>query len=580
MPRTPPIKVPIIGEDRTARAIRSAEGNITRLGRTTRNIAGALGVGVSLSAITRLTQSAIEYGSALTDAAAATRMGVEEYQVLKFAAQEAGAGMDKVTNAAARIQKATNDARNGLTTYARAFTALNINVEEFQRLSPDRQLEQLGRAMVRSEDQAVAYASVLDIIGSRNAPRLMEVLQRLGSEGFDEVTRAARASGEIMEEFTAKRLDAAADSIESLKTKVTILAGETISWWSVLFQGGNPIEDRINAGAEAILSNMNPAMRELTELQMRYNRLQENGAGSKYLAYLRELMDAKAQDILATREQAEAQQDLNVQVGDMAKLIAAEQKYNDARRSTLQTIQSIEVEIDALQRKIEEYYRAGEGQSQAAIDAITRQTELQTKLVSLKEREATAAESAKERYIELVREHENLFKTDAEKIADLRSEIEQLNDALAGIGDKDSAEYYDKAAERMEKMIELTEKLNRKEEEAARKRDQARRDALSSLGVGASPTDTASAGGAASAGRSNHFMQGLTYSSDLASPFAAAVPTSGGGMPEGKTALQPLADAIRTDADAIPGLMEEFGGYLARILDGFEMLKQQVANSR
>jgi len=228
------VNIRIGATDKTATAFRSAETRMKTLAGQAKSMAGMLGMGIGVAAFARLAKSAIDYGSAITDAAAATRLGIEEYQILKFAAQEAGAGMDKVTTASAKIQKATNDAINGLTTYTRAFDALGINVEEFQRLSPDQQFTELGRAMVNSKDQAVAYASVLDIIGSRNAPRLMEVLQKLGTDGWDKVAESARTAGQVMSEETAQNMDSAADALERAGTRITSAAATAMSKWMEL----------------------------------------------------------------------------------------------------------------------------------------------------------------------------------------------------------------------------------------------------------------------------------------------------------------------------------------------------------
>ena len=229
------INLKIGATDKTGTAFRSAETGMKRLAGSAKMLAGSLGMAFGAAAVvtglTRLAKGAIDYGSAITDAAAATRVGVEEWQVLKYGAQEAGTSMDKVTLTLAKIQKATNDAKNGLTTYTRAFDALGINVDEFQRLSPDQQFVELGRAMVNSKDQATAYASVMDIIGSRNAPQLMEVLKKLGTDGFDSLAEAARNAGQVMSEETAKNMDDAADAIARAGTRITTAAAGALSKW-------------------------------------------------------------------------------------------------------------------------------------------------------------------------------------------------------------------------------------------------------------------------------------------------------------------------------------------------------------
>lgn len=348
--------IDITATDKTARAMSSAKRNLTGLGRSARGILSGLGVGLGASAFIRLSKDAIEYGSSLTDAAAATRVGVEEYQVLAYAAQDAGASMDKVTTALARIQKATNDASNGLSTYTRAFDALGINVDEFRQLSPDRQFEVLGRAMVSSSDQARAYASVLDIIGSRNAPRLMEVLQRLGTDGFDEIERAAREAGQVMNEFTAQQLDAAADSLERFNTRVKVASGTIVKFWMDLFEGENPVEEQVQASANALRNNFSPALNAASDAWTRYQQaLDVSGPNSEWVQYLKELADAALENAAAAEKAARAQEDLSAAAGadasdtQMERIGRLTRELSEMRASPEENIKILRAEVQGLQ---------------------------------------------------------------------------------------------------------------------------------------------------------------------------------------------------------------------------------------
>ena len=250
-------KYDIKANDKTGAAIKSAKRGLAGLSSAALSMSGIMG-GVSAAAFAAAAKNAIDYGSSITDAATATRTGVEEYQVLKYAAQDAGAQMSNITTALSKIQKAANDANNGLATYSRAFDTLGISSEKFQKLKPERQLERIGKAMTQAKDPAKAYASVLDIIGSRNAPRLMEVLQRLGSDGFDTVAIAAREAGQVISEFDAQQLDRAADSLERFKTRATVGAGKAVSWmmdFSDVLKGAHwtASEESISRGTEAYL---------------------------------------------------------------------------------------------------------------------------------------------------------------------------------------------------------------------------------------------------------------------------------------------------------------------------------------
>ena len=390
------VHMDIAATDKTGRAFASAKRSLGSLSKSaasaTRSMAGIFGATLGVAALTRLISSAIEYGSAITDAAAATRVGIEEYQVLKFAAEEAGAGMDKVTTALAKIQKATNDAKNGLTTYKRAFDSLGINLEKFQKLSPDRQFESLGKAMVGSKDQAVAYASILDIIGSRNAPRLMEVLQRLGTEGFDAVADAARNAGQIMDEHYAQRLDAAADSLARFKTRMSVISGEIVTFWMDAADGLNPWEEKINEGANAMKANLTPAMRELVELQETQQRVAASGA-TAMAEHLSKEIDAKIAAMLATKDQTAAQEELNAAFdaagGDasekkMERIAKFVRQISESSASPATNIAVLEDEVSALHETILKFDADGLHGTEAWADAYLSALEQSIKLEKLR----------------------------------------------------------------------------------------------------------------------------------------------------------------------------------------------------
>ena len=188
-----------------------------------------LGGVAGVAGMASMARTAINLGSSITDMAIATRTGIEEIQVLNYAAQEAGASQEQMANLLVRVQKSASDAARGLSTAKDAFAKLNINADEFLKLSPEQMLETVGKSLAKSGADTEAYGAALDLLGTRNAPKLMEVLQRLGTEGFDEIARKARESGQIMEEETARRLDNAADAIERFKKRSTILFGEAIA---------------------------------------------------------------------------------------------------------------------------------------------------------------------------------------------------------------------------------------------------------------------------------------------------------------------------------------------------------------
>ncbi len=276
------VRTYINATDKTGRAIASAKRNIKGFGSVARNVLGGLGVGLGGAAFVGLTKSAIDYGSSLTDAAIATNTNIEALQALRYAAQEAGASQQNLDNALIRLTKSTYDAQRGLSTAKDAFALLNINVEEFARLPTERKLEALASGMANATDAGKATGAAMDILGTRNAPKLMEVLQRLGIEGFDFLAEKTRNAGQVMSEETALALDAASDDIEAWKTKQIIWIGETLGAWDrynkTLSFTKNNTAALADPKLDAIKNQTIAAMAELDALEEELKNLSKGSA--------------------------------------------------------------------------------------------------------------------------------------------------------------------------------------------------------------------------------------------------------------------------------------------------------------
>jgi len=218
----------IVANDKTGKGFSSAEKRMRGLAGSAKAIMGTVGAVYVARTLVNVAQSAVDYGSSLTDAAEATRTNMEALQSLRYAARMAGAQEAKLDMALIRVNKSAVDAANGLMTYKRGFDFLNINLDKFVGLSGEEKLEQLAKAMVKSNDQNRAAAAVMDILGSRNAPKLMEVLKRLGHDGFGQLKKDAEDAGQVMGSDTAQNLDELADAVATLKNKMMIKVGNVI----------------------------------------------------------------------------------------------------------------------------------------------------------------------------------------------------------------------------------------------------------------------------------------------------------------------------------------------------------------
>jgi hypothetical protein len=187
-------------------------------------IAGVAGLGM-------LARSAIDLGSKISDMAVQMNIGTDELQTLEFAAREAGVGVDVMARALRNSQLRTEEAINGNKSYGDAFVRLGINIQDFKKLSVEKKMEAIAIAQSKATDKAAAYNAVSRILGEKAGPALQEVLQKLaGPQGYGGLEAAAKRAGEIMSKETIAKMDAAADSIESFKRKMTVMAAGAMSF--------------------------------------------------------------------------------------------------------------------------------------------------------------------------------------------------------------------------------------------------------------------------------------------------------------------------------------------------------------
>lgn len=195
----------------------------------------------AFAALTRAIPTLVQFGSALTDQSEQMRINIEALQSLQSAARQAGVAQEVMLRGIRNVTLRTEEAIAGNESYARAFRVLNIDLKNFQTLATEDKIDAIGRAYVRSGKSAEAYNAVSRILGEKAGPALTEVLARLGTEGFDEVRRAAEESGEILDAFSAQTLDSLADSFEKATTQAKVFGATMLANTVNVLSGKGPL---------------------------------------------------------------------------------------------------------------------------------------------------------------------------------------------------------------------------------------------------------------------------------------------------------------------------------------------------
>jgi len=186
---------------------------------------GLYGVGKAALAAAK---SSAQLAGEIKDMAERAGMGTTQMQVLGRVAEQSGSSMEDMNKAVLKLTKSTQEAANGNKGLSERFARLGIDVNRLKALAPERQMERLGLAVNAAKDKHAALAEVMALVGQDAGPKLMESLKKLGTEGFDELSRKAENSGHVLSEEAIKNLDRVTQAFKDFGYWIKVSVAEAI----------------------------------------------------------------------------------------------------------------------------------------------------------------------------------------------------------------------------------------------------------------------------------------------------------------------------------------------------------------
>jgi hypothetical protein len=192
--------------------------------------AGVLAGGVAAAsfAMYKGTRAAMTWGSTISDQALEAQMSVEKLQTLLGVGLDAGRGADVMLTALRGFNSRVAQAGEGAETYRKEIEKLGYYTEDFINLPVDKRLDALARYYTEAKDKTSAYLTVVKLLGEDAAPKLLEVLTRIGTEGFDKLNEKMEASGRIIKDDVITALDASEDAYQRLLDTLAKVGIQTV----------------------------------------------------------------------------------------------------------------------------------------------------------------------------------------------------------------------------------------------------------------------------------------------------------------------------------------------------------------
>ena len=184
--------------------------------------AGIGAIGNAIEEYKEKIAEAIKFGSDLPNQAKALNVSVEEYQRLASAAEAAGLGVETVANAYSEVRKAIDAAKDPTSSQAAALRALGFAAEDIAAgvVKPIEVIERLGRAMATGADDATQFKIASGLLGG-SVEKLIPILLKAkeASQGYtdagDVLTEEEAAI--LKESETAKRKIEMQDKVQKAR---------------------------------------------------------------------------------------------------------------------------------------------------------------------------------------------------------------------------------------------------------------------------------------------------------------------------------------------------------------------------
>jgi hypothetical protein len=180
------------------------------------------GVAVAAGALAFVAKIGIDLGSKITDLSAQADMSTEAFQVLSLAAMDSGVSMEEVSKAMVKMRQSVQEAREGNAGMVASLDKLNLSAAGLQALAPERQFELIASRISTATDRQSALNAAMDILGTKNAPKLLAVLKQLSEQGYDSLAESTKKIR--LDDAQLKSLDDAGDKLTRMAEALRYMA--------------------------------------------------------------------------------------------------------------------------------------------------------------------------------------------------------------------------------------------------------------------------------------------------------------------------------------------------------------------
>jgi uncharacterized protein YbcV (DUF1398 family) len=338
-----------IGADTTD--LQRGAGQVENIAGRMNKALSAVGLGLSVGAAVAFTKAIVEQFGRMADLAAQTGLTTDAIQTFSYAAKQAGIDEQVIINSTQKLRINMGELALGSESVAKSLDVLKISGQAILALSLDQQFEAVARAYIAAEDKQKAFAATADLLGTRNMPKLMEIIEQLGKEGLPAMTASASRAGQVLDQEFVGAIDRAGDRASAFWNSIKVGAGTVLGALLLAPEHLGKLVGGLAYGSDAVfetwkkttgeIDRSGEAATRLTEIEDAYNaeRIKQQAERERNARLLaeydkqvnengrKELALAEEQDRLYLEEQKKGLDALNQK---KAALVAAAKEQHAA----------------------------------------------------------------------------------------------------------------------------------------------------------------------------------------------------------------------------------------------------------
>ncbi len=192
------VEIVIDGKNKAGPALKEADKQLGSLKSQAKAAGAALAAALSVNALADFVRSSVDAADAAGKSAQATGLMVDEYTALKYAAELAGVGTEKLDGALGKFNKTIDKAGQGGKSQAETFARLGISVRDAEGniKSSGVLLAEVADKFQQLPDGVQKSALAMELFGKSGTA--MIPLLNAGSSGLAEMRKEAEALGVVI----------------------------------------------------------------------------------------------------------------------------------------------------------------------------------------------------------------------------------------------------------------------------------------------------------------------------------------------------------------------------------------------